>query len=395
MSIIFSNFLITKFIENPEDILNEKTRSQYGYLGGTVGIISNLILFLIKLIIGVMSSSISIIADAFNNFFDSTSSIITMIGFKLANRPPDKEHPFGHGRIEYLSALIVAFMVMMFGFEFLKTSFDRIFNPSIVKFETVSFLILIASILIKIWLSKFNFLLGDKINSSALKASALDAKGDVFTSSCVALSFLINQFISLPIDAYVGVIVSIGIIYSGFNLIKETISPLLGEAPSKELVDSVINGLLEYEEIIGVHDLIIHNYGTGRCLASVHAEMPANLGVMTMHEIADEAERNLSRNLNIHLVIHTDPICTDDKSVLKTKKEIEDIIYTNDTILSMHDFRIVGENSRKNLIFDIVVKPSEINTKDREIELINWVNESIRRSYPLYNCIITVDKDFN
>lgn len=383
------------FIKEPENINDENTRNQYGFLGGTVGIVSNLILFLMKLTIGLLSSSISILADAFNNFFDCTSSIITIIGFKLANKPADSKHPFGHGRIELISGLIVAFMIMLFGFEFLKTSFTKILNPSIVKFEIISFIILILSILVKLWLSNFNWILGNKVNSSALKASALDAKGDVFTSLCVVISFFSSQFTTLPVDGFIGLIVSIGIIYSGYNLVKETISPLLGEAPSKELVDSIINSLMSYEGIIGVHDLIVHDYGVGKCIASIHAEMPANLGVIAMHEIADEAEREISNKLNILLVIHTDPVCTDDESIIKTKKEVEDIIYQNDLIVSMHDFRVVGENDKKNLIFDIVVRPSEIKNIKDEKNLLDWINKNIKEVYPNYNCIITIDRDYN
>lgn len=383
------------FIKEPENINDENTRNQYGFLGGTVGIVSNLILFLMKLTIGLLSSSISILADAFNNFFDCTSSIITIIGFKLANKPADSKHPFGHGRIELISGLIVAFMIMLFGFEFLKTSFTKILNPSIVKFEIISFIILILSILVKLWLSNFNWILGNKVNSSALKASALDAKGDVFTSLCVVISFFSSQFTTLPVDGFIGIIVSIGIIYSGYNLVKETISPLLGEAPSKELVDSIINSLMSYEGIIGVHDLIVHDYGSGKCIASIHAEMPANLGVIAMHEIADEAEREISNKLNILLVIHTDPVCTDDESIIKTKKEVEDIIYQNDLIVSMHDFRVVGENDKKNLIFDIVVRPSEIKNIKDEKNLLDWINKNIKEVYPNYNCIITIDRDYN
>lgn len=383
------------FIKEPENINDENTRNQYGFLGGTVGIVSNLILFLMKLTIGLLSSSISILADAFNNFFDCTSSIITIIGFKLANKPADSKHPFGHGRIELISGLIVAFMIMLFGFEFLKTSFTKILNPSIVKFEIISFIILILSILVKLWLSNFNWILGNKVNSSALKASALDAKGDVFTSLCVVISFFSSQFTTLPVDGFIGIIVSIGIIYSGYNLVKETISPLLGEAPPKELVDSIINSLMSYEGIIGVHDLIVHDYGSGKCIVSIHAEMPANLGVIAMHEIADEAEREISNKLNILLVIHTDPVCTDDESIIKTKKEVEDIIYQNDLIVSMHDFRVVGENDKKNLIFDIVVRPSEIKNIKDEKNLLDWINKNIKEVYPNYNCIITIDRDYN
>lgn len=395
MIIILCNFLIKKFIKEPDNINSEHVRNQYGFLGGIVGIISNLILFLTKLIIGLLSSSISILADAFNNFFDLASSIITIIGFKLASKPADSEHPFGHGRIELITGLIVAFMIMLFGFEFLKTSFIKILTPNVVKFEITSFIILILSMLIKLWLSNFNWILGDKINSATLKASALDAKSDVFTSLCIIISFFTIQFTTLPIDGITGCFVSLCIIRSGYNLTKETISPLLGEAPSKEIVDSIMDILMDYNEIIGVHDLIVHNYGAGKWIASAHAEMPADLGAITMHEVADSAERLVLDKLNILLVIHTDPICTNNEYIKKTKQEIEDIIYQNSSIISIHDFRIVGENDKKNLIFDIVVKPSEIVSYEDERNLVNWVNEHIKKIYPNYNCIITIDKFYN
>lgn len=395
MIVIFCKFLIKKFIKEPQNINDEYTRNQYGFLGGIVGIISNLILFLTKLIIGLLSSSISILADAFNNFFDLTSSIITIIGFKLASKPADSEHPFGHGRIELISGLIVAFMIMIFGFEFLKTSFIKILTPNVVKFEIISFIILIVSILIKLWLSHFNWTLGSKINSATLKASALDAKNDVFTSLCIIISFFTSQFTTFPMDGLVGCLVSLGIIYSGYNLIKETVSPLLGEAPSKELVDSIMNILMSYNEIIGVHDLIVHNYGTGKWIASVHAEMPVDLGAIVMHEVADLAEREVFNKLNILLVIHTDPICTDNESIKSTKKEVEEIIYQNNSIVSMHDFRIVGEKERKNLIFDVVVRPSEIVSSDDEKNLIDWITIHIQKIHPNYNCFITIDKYYN
>lgn len=392
---MITNFLINKFVSKPENINDEFTRHQYGILGGAVGIISNILLFIIKLIIGLMASSISILADAFNNLSDCTASIVTIIGFKLTNKPATKKHPFGYGRAELISGLIVSFMVILFGFEFFKTSFSKLFNPSMIKFNTTSCIILTLSISIKLWLSKFNYIIGERINSSSLKASSLDAKGDVLTTSCVIFSFIASQITTIPVDGLMGIFISIGIICSGINLIKETISPLLGEAPSKEMVQSITDILLNYDEIKSIHDLIIHNYGINKYIASVHAEMPVELGVFHMHEIVDNAEKEVFYKLNVELVIHMDPICDDDEEVIKTREEIEYILSKNKSILSMHDFRVVGDHDNKNIIFDVVVKPSDIKSKKDEYLLKDWINTEVKSKHKSYNCIIKIDKDFN
>ena len=393
--IILTKLLIKIFVKEPDNINNEETRNQYGLLGSFVGIISNLLLFTTKLIVGIISSSISILADAFNNLSDCTASIITLITFKLINKPATEKHPFGYGRAELISGLLISFMVMMFGVEFLKISFNKLFNPETIKFSSISFFIIIISILIKMWLAKFNLTIGNKINSSSLKASSLDAKGDVLTSSCVATSYFIGQFTSVPVDAIMGMIVSIGILYSGINLIKETISPLIGEAPSSEMVESITNILMSYEGIESIHDLIIHNYGINKYIASVHAEMPVELGVFHMHEIVDNAEKEVFYKLNIELVIHMDPICNSDEETIKAKEEVEYIISKNEYILSMHDFRVVGEGEIKNLIFDIVVNPSQVKTKKDEKALSTWISNEVKKTYPLYSCVIKIDKSFN
>lgn len=388
------DFLSRRFIEDYEDIENEKTRNAYVYMASIVGIISNLILSIIKIGVGIISGSVSIIADGFNNLSDMASSIITMIGVKLANKPADKEHPFGHGRMEYLSALVVAFMVMLVGIQFIKTSIDRILNPVVIVFEIIPFILLILSLLVKVWLSRFNKFIGVKINSSALKASSVDALGDVFTSLCVIVSFLGAKFTTLPIDGYVGVIVSVAILYAGFSLVKDTISPLLGEAPDEELVKAIKQGVLSYDNIIGVHDLIIHNYGVGKCMASIHAEIPSNIDLITIHEIIDTAEREISEKLNIYLVIHMDPMCIHDEEINKIKSDIQNILLKYKDIKSMHDFRITEGDNKRNLIFDIEVDASIINTKTKEEELRENLKMDIKRLNPLYNCIITIDKYF-
>ncbi len=391
---MISNLLIKTFIKDSDNINNEDVRNKYGYLAGIVGIIANLMLFIVKLSVGLITSSISIMADAFNNLSDMASSVITIVGFKLASIPPDKEHPFGHGRLEYISALIVAFMVMMVGFQFIKSSIDRVINPVAVKFELIPFILLIVSIFIKLWLSVFNKFIGNKINSSALKAAGVDALGDVFTSSTVVIAFFASKYTTLPIDGYAGVLVSLGILYAGYNLVKETISPLLGEAPDPELVESINSMILSYEHIQGVHDLIVHNYGVSKTIASVHAEIPADIDIMTIHDVIDEAEREISKKLKIHLVIHMDPVCIKCEEVAKAKQEVEKIIKYNPVIKSMHDFRVIGKGEKKNLIFDVVVDHEKLHKIMTEEELKKQIKKCIKDIHPEYECVITIDKDY-
>lgn len=392
---MFSKFLVNTFIKNNEDISNEKVRGKYIFLGGLVGILSNFLLFVIKLSVGLITSSIAIMADAFNNLSDAGSSIITIVGFKLSDKPADAEHPFGHGRIEYISALIVSFMVMLVGFQFVKSSLERIFNPIDIKFETIPFILLLISIFIKLWLSRFNKFVGNKIDSSALKAASADALGDVFTSSCVAISFLASKFTSFPIDGYLGTLVALFILYSGFSLTKETLNPLLGEAPDPELVQKIQDMVLSYDKITGVHDLIIHNYGPCRCMASIHAEVPCDISIMEIHEIIDRAEREISEKLKIYLVIHMDPIAMEDEEVKKDFNMVCDIIEKDERIKSIHDFRVVGQGEVKNLLFDIVIDSEKMfKTMTKHETLINDINKAVKEIHPKYNCIITIDNDY-
>lgn len=389
---MFFELLINKFIKDKNNIKNDKVRNSYGLLGGIVGILVNVLLFIIKLSVGVIVSSIAITADAFNNLSDAASSLITILGFKLSSMPADKEHPFGHGRLEYLSALIVAFMVMLVGLQFIKTSFNKIVNPEPVIFDFIPFILLFVSIFLKLWLSKFNKYVGDKINSSALKAASVDALGDVFTTSCVVLSFLASKFTALPIDGYVGA-VAIFIVYSGFNLVKDTINPLLGEAPDPELVKSIEEKVLSYENILGTHDLIVHNYGPGKCMASIHAEIPSDISVVAIHEIIDKAEREISAELKIYLVIHIDPVCNIEGEVKEAYDEIQKVIDEYDFIESIHDFRVVGEGKIKNLIFDVVLDVTKDSHLSNEA-LIDLISERVKKIHPCYNCVITIDKHY-
>lgn len=391
---MISNFLIKKFIANYSDVKNKKVREKYGYLGGIVGIVVNLLLFGVKFTVGLIVNSIAVTADAFNNLSDVGSSLVTIFGFKLSSKPADREHPFGHGRIEYISGLIVAFLVLMVGFEFVKSSFDRIKNPTPVEFSFVPFILLLISILFKVWLSRFYKNIGGKINSSALQASGVDALSDVVSSSTVAFSLLISRYTSLPIDGYIGMAVSAVILYAGYNLIKDTLNPLLGTAPDKELVESIQQLLLNYEHIDGTHDLLVHNYGPGRIIASIHAEVPLNISVVKIHEVIDRAEKEISAELDIYLVIHMDPITTDDQEILEAKEELAEALKAFPLIKSFHDFRVVGEGKNKNLIFDVVIDADHELTAEEELKIQKDINAELKKSHPNHNAIVTVDKDY-
>ena len=309
----------------------------------------------------------------------------------MANKPADAEHPFGHGRIEYITAMIVSFMVMLVGIQFVKTSFQKIINPTPVTFELWPFILLLISIGFKFWLSKFNKSIGNKINSSTLKATATDAMGDVFTSTTVVISFLISKFTTLPIDGYIGIVVALAIVYSGFSLIKETLSPLLGEPPDPVLVSNITDMVMSYDNITGIHDLIVHNYGPGRIMASIHAEIPSNIDIMEIHHIIDTAEREISKKLNIYLVIHMDPICVDTDEIIEARNIVKDVLSKYEDVKSFHDFRVVGENSNKNLIFDIEVSPTCLANEIASAKLLDNIEKDIKEKSPEYRCVITVD----
>ncbi|EJP6472166.1 cation transporter [Clostridium botulinum] len=391
---MFTRFLITKFIKNHNNVNNTKVRDAYGYLASIVGILCNIILFITKLSIGLISNSIAVIADAFNNLSDAASSIITFLGFKLASKPADKEHPFGHGRIEYLSGFIVSFMVLLVGVEFIKSSFNKIIHPTLVKFQLIPFVILILSILVKLWLSIFNKFIGNKIDSNALKATSFDALSDVIASFFVALSLIISKWISIPLDGYFGIVISLFILYSGISLIKETLNPILGEAPDSKLVNEIIDNIMRNDLIMGVHDLIIHNYGPRRYMASIHAEVPSNESIVKIHEVIDKAENEISKKLDLLLVIHMDPINVDNKEIAYTRKEVVKILEEFSIIKSMHDFRMVGEDEYKNLIFDIVIDHSFKLTSELENQLKKDIDNCIKKLHPKYNTVITIDRDF-
>lgn len=391
---MITNYLLSMALKGRTDYKDKKVRGRVGYVAGIVGLIINLLLSTIKIIIGLSISSIAVAADAFNNLSDAISSIITIVGFNISNRPPDKEHPYGHGRVEYLIALMIASIVMIVGSQFVKSSFSRIINPEPLQFQWVSFILLLISIVFKFWLYIFNKNLGKKISSSALKATAIDALVDVVITLIIVLSLLLSFRTDFPIDGYIGLLVSIVILYSGFSLIKETISPLIGEAPSSELIDAINEGILSYEYILGAHDLMVHNYGPGRKIATIDVEVPWDLDLVTIHNIIDKAERELSEKHNLHLVIHIDPAGHESKEVKEVKEGLKHTIKQNRIIESIHDFNIVEEEGQKCVIFHIVIDGNKIDKGFSKNELKDEMREAIKEINPKLSCNIVVDIEY-
>lgn len=385
---MLSEILVKKFLPGK----SKNPRQQYGYLAGIVGVAINLLLFSVKLAIGTISNSIAITADAFNNLSDMGSCLITIIGFKIADKPADKDHPFGHGRGEYIAGLVVSFMVLYVGIQFVKTSVNRIFHPEKTIFDIVSFVVLVISISAKLWLGKFYDYINKRVASGTLDATSADCYSDALITSCTAACLLLSKFISFPIDGYAGLIVSGFILYAGYDLIKDTISPLLGEAPNPELVKSITKEVLSHKEIVGVHDLVIHTYGAGKYMASIHAEVPSDIPIMDCHEIIDKAEKEISEKLGILLVIHMDPINLNDEEINDSRAKVISIIKTMPEILSLHDFRIVGTKDYKNVLFDIVIS-SKVHPSDEE-KVKERLASAIKSAYPELNPVITVDRNY-
>lgn len=387
-------YIVSRFVKNYEDTNDINVREKYGILSGTVGIIINLILFIVEIIIGFITNSIAIVADAFHNLIDVTSSIISLVGFRLSNKPADKGHPFGHGRMEYISALIVAFLILMVGFEFVKTSFDRIMHPEPVIFNITTLVIIAFAIPLKLWLSYFNKSLGKMINSSTLEATGRDALNDVVILSGVIISLAFSYIFKVNIDGYVSMIVAIFIMLSGISLIKETINPLLGEAPDPQLVNEIKTSVLGYEHILGVHDIIIHNYGPGRSMVSLHAEVPSNISIMKIHEVIDKGERELSEKYNMFVVIHMDPVCHDSKEIIDAGHTVQEVLKKFPIISSFHDLRIIGKGENKNLVFDIVISFDKDLTQEDEAKLKLDIDTEIKAEHVGYNTVVTIDRDY-
>jgi cation diffusion facilitator family transporter len=358
-----TNLLIRLFIKHPED-MTEQNRYNYGKLAGGTGIACNVILFAVKLLIGVFSSSVAIIADAFNNLSDAGSSVVTLFGFKLSAAPADKEHPFGHGRMEYLSALAVAALIMVAGFELAGSSIEKIIAPVLPEFNLITLCILAVAIGVKLWMAFFYRNIGKRIRSDALMASYTDSRNDVLCTAVVLVASLVSWRFQIALDGYVGVAVSAFVLWSGFSVMKETVSPLLGQAPDPELVRDIIKTVLSFDGVTGVHDLIVHNYGPGRVIVSLHAEVPCRTDMMKSHDTIDLVERELMEKYNVLACIHMDPVDTEDERVQELRKIAQTVLQEVDPALSLHDFRVVHGETHTNLIFDMVFPFDKAKEKD-------------------------------
>ena len=389
-----NNILAKLFIKDYKNHSDLKVRNAYGKMCGIVGIISNLILCLIKIITGILISSVSIMADGINNLADAGSSIITLIGFKLSSMPADSDHPFGHQRIEYISGLIVSLIILVIGVLLMKTSVEKIFGEAEVIPENQMFItigILVIAIIIKLWQSFFNRKNGKIINSTTLIATAQDSLNDCISTTVVLLSLVVTLiFPNIYLDGYMGVLVSLFILISGIKLVKETISPLIGEAPSKEFISDVANKIMDYDGVLGIHDLVIHTYGPAKTFVTVHAEVDASVDVTISHDIIDNIEHDFMRNDNINLVIHMDPIDLKCEETKKLREEAAIILTKIDENLKYHDFRIVKGPSHTNIIFDVVVP---IKFKISNEELKSMIDKEFKNLDQKYNTVITVDQE--
>lgn len=383
--------LVRWFIKDYENIKDQKVRTSYGKLAGWVGIFCNIILFVSKFLIGIFSGSVSISADAINNLSDASSNIISLLGFKMGSKPADRDHPYGHARYEYLAGLFVALLIMVIGAELLRTSIHKIREPQPIEFSWVLVGVLLLSIAVKIWMAFFNRYMGKQIHSETLIATAADSRNDVISTIAVLAASLISHYTKLELDGWMGIVVALFILYSGFGLIKDTLDPLLGKAPDPELVQYIQQKIMGYEGVLGTHDLMIHDYGPGRLFASVHVEMAAERDVLESHDVIDNIEKDFFEEDNLHMVIHYDPIVTGDEAVGDLRSWLLKKVKLIDQRLSIHDLRIVPGFSHTNLIFDCVV-PFEFPLTDKEVR--HMIQKMVNEEYESYQCVITVDRSF-
>lgn len=384
--------LIRRFIPDYENTGDRIVREKYSVLSGILGIICNAFLFALKLFIGLVMNSISITSDAFNNLSDMGSSLVTIFGAKLSNKRPDKDHPFGHGRIEYISSFIVSGLIIVVGVELLKSSFDKIIHPSPITFRLVLVIILTASLLVKLWMFLYNRYMGAKINSSVLKATASDSISDCFATAVVIIASVVGHYAGIPLDGYLGAIVAIMIIIAGVKVAKEVIDELLGKPPEKETVELLSKLVTEDECIVGCHDLIVHNYGPGRTFASVHAEVPDDSDIVHAHEVIDEVEQKIYAETGIIMTIHMDPVSVGSETVEFLKGRVREILDSLNPVLSFHDFRITDGENRVNLIFDMVVPAG--TPSDERNQYIGVISEKMKEIDRKYYCVIKVDEDY-
>lgn len=390
-----TDLLIKLFVKNRTDTKSVTVRNNYGNLGSGVGIFANILLSVVKITVGLLSGSLSITADGFNNLSDLGSSLITLLGFKLAGKPADRDHPFGHGRMEYISAFVVAFSILLVGFELLKNSVSALINGTAAPtFTSTAMAVLAVSIAVKFWMFTFNRKIGKIIDSSALTATAKDSLNDCVATAAILISAIIARFVELPfnLDAVMAIGVAIFIIWSGFTTAKDTLDQILGGPPEPKLIKDISDIVLSFDEFCGIHDLIIHNYGPGRQFASVHVEVPHDTDVVACHEKIDLCEKLVGEKTGVNLVIHMDPIDTDDAAVTAARQTMVSILKSIDPKLTLHDFRMTpAANTRTNLIFDVVI-PSHL--KLSEAELNDIICKAAQQADKTYVCVITFDRDF-
>ena len=377
--------LVRRFIRDWENVGDPAVRERYGALSGGVGILLNLLLSLGKFFAGLLTGSIAVTADAFNNLSDAGSSVITLVGFKLAGQKADDGHPFGHGRIEYLAGLLVSLLILMVGVELGKTSIEKIFHPEQVDFSLVTVVILIASILVKLWMCLFNRNLGRRIGSAAMEATATDSLSDVVATSAVLAGTLVGEFTGVSIDGWVGVVVAIFILRAGWGAAKDTVDPLLGSAPDPALVKEIQDVVLSHKQVVGMHDLVIHDYGPGRRMCSFHAEVPQNADIMEVHDAIDHIEREIYQKFGVETTAHMDPIATEDEAVNDLREQVRDLVREVNPDMNIHDFRVTRGPQHTNLIFDVVV-PHRSKVSDEEIagEITRRVQALDPSYYPVF-----------
>lgn len=382
-------WLVKIFIKDPDNVKDSKVRESYGVLSGAVGIFCNVCLFVLKFIAGIITGAVSISADAFNNLSDAGSSVITLAGFKMAGKPADTDHPYGHGRIEYMAGLGVSVAIIVMGVELFKQSVDRIINPEETVFSVLSIVILVGSICVKTWMAFFNYTLGKRIDSAAMKATATDSLSDCITTTVVLASVFVQYISGYNIDGYAGAVVALFVLYAGFGAAKDTIAPLLGKAPEQKLVSQIEDAVLEGGGVLGIHDMVIHDYGPGRVFASLHAEVPYDMDMLTAHDIIDHAESRIKKRLGIDISIHMDPVIYDDEKLKQIKQEIYKIVSDIDDRITMHDFRLVDGPGVKKVIFDCVV-PFDMPISDNEVK--KRIADEVLQLEGNYEAVINIDK---
>lgn len=382
-----TEWLIRRFVRDAEHTGDPKVRYAYGRLASVSGLTANVLLFLAKLTAGLLSGSLAITADAFNNLSDAGSSVVTLVGFKLSSAPPDKQHPFGHGRMEYLSALGVAALIMIAGFELATSSFEKILHPEPTAVDAVTVVILAAAIGVKLWMAWFYRRIGGRIDSESLRAAAADSRNDVVCTAVVLLTSVLSLWLPVSIDGYVGMAVALFVMWSGFSVMRETVSPLLGQAPDEQFVMDIKRTVMAHEGVVGVHDLMVHNYGPGRLVMSLHAEVPSNEDILRSHDLIDRIERELGEKYHALVCIHMDPVDFDDPEVAHLRAEVVMQLAEMNESLSLHDFRVVRGETHTNLIFDLVVPFDCRDGKAVADELARRIHEKDERLY----AVITVE----